>query len=437
MATTRRELSRKVNSTGKSEIILRLTVGRGIQPRIHTSLFIRPERFRNGTIVKPRTDRAEAADLQHIESELTAIEQFLLSIATSAPKEMMSRQFFCRQLEMRRHSRSHHDAAVEPFHTLFDSFLTRRNFSTWRVKRYHVLLRTLCRYQAYRTMRDGNTFDLNVTTFTADDITDFETFLRNEHEICRRFPQLYDNAEKRPLPRGNNTIVCTLNALRAFFNWCYSRQITDNRPFARYHGIKTEVYGTPYYITITERNIIAETNLSHDPRLAAQRDIFIFQCLVGCRISDLMRLKHTNIIAGAVEYIAGKTRQNHPDVIRVPLHPQAAAIIERYRVADATSLLPFISPQRYNNAIKRIFKLCGITRPVTVLNPVTGREEQRPINEIAASHLARRTFVGNLYKKVKDPSLVGKLSGHKDGSKAFARYRDIDEEMKRDLINLL
>ena len=44
---------------------------------------------------------------------------------------------------------------------------------------------------------------------------------------------------------------------------------------------------------------------------------------------------------------------------------------------------------------------------------------------------------GNLYKKVKDPNLVGSLSGHTEGSKAFARYRDIDEEMKTDLVKLL
>lgn len=46
-------------------------------------------------------------------------------------------------------------------------------------------------------------------------------------------------------------------------------------------------------------------------------------------------------------------------------------------------------------------------------------------------------FIGNLYKQVKDPNLVGSLSGHTEGSKAFARYRDIDEEMKTDLVKLL
>ena len=62
---------------------------------------------------------------------------------------------------------------------------------------------------------------------------------------------------------------------------------------------------------------------------------------------------------------------------------------------------------------------------------------KRPLNEVASSHLARRTFVGNLYKQVKDQSLVGAMSGHGEGSKAFARYRSIDDEMKAGVVGLL
>ena len=42
-----------------------------------------------------------------------------------------------------------------------------------------------------------------------------------------------------------------------------------------------------------------------------------------------------------------------------------------------------------------------------------------------------------LYKKVKDPNLVASLSGHTDGSRAFARYREIDNDMKRELVALI
>ncbi|MBB4037662.1 hypothetical protein GGR21_003583 [Dysgonomonas hofstadii] len=88
-------------------------------------------------------------------------------------------------------------------------------------------------------------------------------------------------------------------------------------------------------------------------------------------------------------------------------------------------------------AIKTIFLAARLKRLVTVINPQTREAEIKPLYSIASSHLARRTFVGNLYKQVKDPNLVGSLSGHKEGSKAFARYRDIDEDMKKDLVKLL
>ena len=100
-------------------------------------------------------------------------------------------------------------------------------------------------------------------------------------------------------------------------------------------------------------------------------------------------------------------------------------------------MLPCISDQNYNYAIKEVFTAAGLTRSVTILNPTTREEEKRPLNEIASSHLARRCFIGNLYKRVQDPNLIGKLSGHVEGSKAFARYRDIDEEMKRELVTYL
>ena len=58
-------------------------------------------------------------------------------------------------------------------------------------------------------------------------------------------------------------------------------------------------------------------------------------------------------------------------------------------------------------------------------------------NEIASSHMARRTFIGNIYKLAKDPNLVSALTCHTEGRRAFNRYRDIDIDMKRDLVKIL
>ena len=120
------------------------------------------------------------------------------------------------------------------------------------------------------------------------------------------------------------------------------------------------------------------------------------------------------------------------------MNERAKALIDKYKENDCKGkLFPFISAQKYNDDIKDILRLCGITRLVTILNSTTGKEEKKPINQVASSHMARRTFVGNLYKKVKDPNLVGSLSGHKEGSKAFARYREIDDDIKKELVYMI
>ena len=123
--------------------------------------------------------------------------------------------------------------------------------------------------------------------------------------------------------------------------------------------------------------------------------------------------------------------------VRVPLNSIAKEILERYKDLPFDELLPLISQQKYNVAIKKMFLAAGLIRPVVVYNPTTSEQEIRPLNEVASSNLARRCFVGHLYKQVKDPNLVGALSGHKEGSKSFARYRKIDEDTNRKTISLL
>jgi len=221
--------------------------------------------------------------------------------------------------------------------------------------------------------------------------------------------------------------------IRTFFYWCKDNKRTTNAPFDAFPLEEC----TPYYITIDERNKIYRTNLSRHPQLAIQRDIFVFQCLIDCRVGDLIKMTKNCIINGAIEYIPRKTKEGRPLTVRVPLNDTALEIVARYKRCEGDKLLPFISGQKYNLSIKRIFKAAGLKRLVTIINPTTREVEKKVLYEIASSHLARRTFVGNLYKQVKDPNLVGALSGHKEGSRAFARYREIDEEMKKELVNLL
>lgn len=324
-------------------------------------------------------------------------------------------------------------------HDAFEGFVDKHKVVKARKDGYRVLGRSLKRFELYKRLE--TTFDLSYDNLTVKVLREIEEFLRNEVANCQKYPEIYAMIpESRVIKqRGDNTIIRLLKMLRAFVNWAVREGEMSNDPFKNFK-IEEQTYGTPFYISIDERNKLYKTNLRRHPQLAVQRDIFVFQCLIGCRVGDLLKMKKSNVINKAIEYIPRKTKEGRPVTVRVPLNKIALEILDRYKDVDqkqGDKLLPFISEQKYNDSIKVMFRAAGLTRMVTVINPTTREEEKRPINEIASSHLARRCFVGNLYKQVKDPNLVGALSGHKDGSKAFARYREIDEDIKTELVKML
>lgn len=447
MATITRSLSSKVNANGEAEIMLRLSVSRELRLRLKSGIFVEATRFRDGKIIMPRADRKTLAKLQIINDNLVSLESRLISLCVSTPQKSLSKEFF-EDAILRHHHPELFEAALKKmsFFDVFNEFLDKHLDGAPLSGHYKVLARLLRRFELYRQKTTRTKFTLILNDFDSTEIERFKEFVINEPKIYDKYPSIYKTASdvvettrkpRRPEKRGENSVIGILKRLRAFFNWCVRRGYLDRTPFATFTGIGSEKYGTPYYITIEERDLIADFDLSDKPALEVQRDIFVFQCLIGCRVSDLLEMTSGSIINGAIEYIPNKTKNERPEVVRVPLNTRARQLVEKYSAKGAEKLFPFISAQKYNEAIKKIFTLCEITRMVTVRNPKTGEEEKRPINEIASSHMARRTFIGNLYKKVKDPSLVGALSGHKEGSKAFARYREIDEDMKKELVSLL
>ena len=230
-------------------------------------------------------------------------------------------------------------------------------------------------------------------------MSNFEDYLKNEYRLAELYPSLYEGVKKLS-PRGRNTIANMMTKLRVFYIWAVRMGETTTNPFANY-SIKEQIYGRPYFLTLEERDRVYNLPMPNNPFLAIQRDIFVFQCMIGCRVSDLYRLTRENINDGAIEYVPTKTKGDNQEYARVPLTKKAIEILEKYKEYGGRTLFPFISEQKYNDSIKKILRMAGIDRKVTVINPVTQKEEQKPIYEIASSHLARRTFIGNIYKKVR------------------------------------
>lgn len=430
MATLSASLSTRVDARGKSEILLRFVGGRDHIYRVHSRLFVSPSRWKDGAIIIPRLETDEQKELMKLKADLDGLVAFLLTEFHAADHNVVDRAWMQDAVD-----RYHHPDRLgrTDFFALLNEFYRSQDVGTIRLKHYDVTIRALKRYQVVSGKR------LAVETISKETLEGFHTFLADEHKIAAR--KEYRNLEiykgmAPPEERGKNSIIDYMKVLRTFCRWLERRNLLRSDPFKNY-VIGTAVYGTPFYITIEERDRLYRTNLSRHPSLAAQRDIFVFQCLVGCRVGDLIALKKKDIIDGVLTYIPRKTIDNRPRVIRVPLNDTALEIVARYAGFDGERLLPFISTQKYNDAIKRCFLAARITRQVAILDPLTRKEVKRPLNEVASSHLARRTFIGNLYKQVQDPDLISSMSGHAEGSRAFARYRDIDDDMKSGLVKKL
>lgn len=295
----------------------------------------------------------------------------------------------------------------------FDKYINEREstVSTWRIKQ----LRS-CKNHLFNYASEYN-YKLTYDNFTVTKLTEFEKYLKSDPEQ----------------PRSQNTISGILTRIKAFFNYSIKQGWTKRDPFKNYK-IEKEVYGDPIFLKKEELDILFNMEIKND-RLDRVRDIFCLQCSIGSRIGDFVRLKHDNIIDGTIQYVPSKTADDKATVCKIPLTQRALNIIKKYDIPGG-DLVPYISGQKYNDYLKELFRFCKLNRKVARLNPVTRQTEIVSLHEIASSHLARRTFVGILFKSTKN-EIIASMSGHVQGSKAFRRYYGITEDDREEAIKFL
>lgn len=234
-------------------------------------------------------------------------------------------------------------------------------------------------------------------------------------------------------PRSQNTITGILKRFKAFINYSVQQTWTQNNPFVNFKIVK-EVYGNPIYLTKEELDILFNKEIESE-RLSRVRDMFCLQCMIGTRIGDYVRLKHDNIIDGTIQYVPSKTAKETAEECIIPLTNRAWSIINKYNIPGG-DLVPYISGQKYNEYLKDLFAFCDLNRTVARLNPVTGKTEIVSLDKIASSHMARRTFIGILFKSTKN-EVISSMSGHVQGSRAFTRYYAITQKERVDAIKNL
>lgn len=335
------------------------------------------------------------------------------------------------------------------FYDLAEDYINKLDATVGFKKHLWGTVRAVARYEGFRKATENEKFSFDPETVTLDDIEGFLDYQRNEYALANEYPKIFkrlldeyplscENGRVRKIERrGNNILHSRMKRLKSMWHSFNNKGLVKNDPFKGFKNI-AEHYGNVTYITLDERDKIAETPMP-TKHLEIQRDIFVAQCRIGCRVSDLMRLTPEHIQDDIIIYVPKKTKDEGETVkmAYVPITSGLQKLIDKYKGIDKQGrLFPCISAQKYNDAIKQVFTIAGITRKVEVRDSITGENVMRSLNEIASSHMARRTFVANLYNKVADPTIIAQMSGHSEHSASFARYRKQENDLLRKVAEL-
>lgn len=482
---------------GKKQVLVRVVISRTNRICLKSGVYVHPSYFINGEIVTSRKGRKVEGGDENAVAAYQALSMFCQKITTvvnlaSSHFDTIEKSWLELVLELDRNKEvdlldptldfdrirkvllvkatpsvlaSNQPGALitkeavssQSIYEFFDIYCSSHRIAHSREVNYKTLKSILFRYEMYEQLvnqRKG--FRFIPANITAEDILSFREYMKSEKDILESVPSQLDEileSHNAAFPRqrtmskwyginnkSDNYVICMMKKLRGLQKWLRENlNVTDNNPFL---GISIGVeqrLSHPIYMSREERNRLACFDLSDNPRLAQQRDIFIFQCMTGCRYEDLKALIPDNVIGTVLEYMPIKTRRsNLPAQPRVPLTEDSLRTINRYAgVSKDNKLLPCSSITTYNSDLKMLFKMCGLNRMVFVLDAKNGREVQKPLYDVASSHLARRTFIGISYKMTKDPNIIATMSGHVEGSRAFDRYRDIDDEIRKEVIDLI
>lgn len=260
-------------------------------------------------------------------------------------------------------------------------------------------------------------------TFDSFDLDFYEEFL---NYLIYEIPHLRRKTVIKGLKL--NTVGKTIKHLKSFLKSRMKKKIISFIDLSDYKAPEEEVDAV--YLSWEEISLIYHLDLSQHQSLEKYRDLLVLGCLTGFRFSDYSDIKPDEVRGGMLYVTQTKTLST----VVVPLRKDAKAIlIDKYNMQ-----MPQLSNPNFNEYIKEVCKLAGITELVKITHKRgnTKTEEIRPKYAWITSHTCRRSFCTNEYLAETPCDLIMAISGHKT-EKAFRRYIKADKVQKAHMIKKL
>lgn len=279
--------------------------------------------------------------------------------------------------------------------------------------------------------------------FTTDMVLEFRQFLYDEYKYVPLYPHLYPRGSGHHWPKKrlrNTTVVHDLKLLQAFFAELENADEIRRSPFRKLSMEKRRIimhtmYDAPVFLRAEELKVIMATEVSAELQWA--KDLFVLNCAIGCRISDLLRLTMDKVAVSDegipyMHYIPSKTARLQTSNVEVltPLIEPALEIIRRTGL-HFMDYNHHYGKQRYNKTLRRLLRYCGITRQVCLFCQESGDNIYKPICEVATSKLARKTHI-DMLNKVQINYYAAGL--HRAGSDAVFRYTNLELKDRYELL---
>jgi integrase len=174
------------------------------------------------------------------------------------------------------------------------------------------------------------------------------------------------------------------------------------------------------------------------PALKPIKDIFVFGCTVGLRVSDIMKLGQQNVIIFNDEYYLNVKSKKTNTNTSIKLPPYAVEIILRHKNKQKT-LLPSMSTWYFNKRLKEMATYIDNEDPIikvrskkgiqTVVYKDLAKKKHYTLADHISSHTMRRTAITTLLSMGMPEHVVRKISGHAPNSKEFFKYVSLSQNL--------
>ncbi len=225
---------------------------------------------------------------------------------------------------------------------------------------------------------------------------------------------------------GANTLRRNMGMFKTFLYWSLDNGHTYKVDFQKFVMPK-EHPTDEIALSMDKVQNLFNYDLSNFPRLEKVRDLFVFGCSTGMRISNYSKVSKKDIIDGFIKVRDFKDKNK---ALEVPINDLSSYILKKYDYN-----LPKITTQKFNMYIKEVFEKMGLvelTKKTTKLgNEIL--ETMIPFNERISSHTARRSFITIMLNAKVPDKIIMSYTGHRD-FKVFMKYYKPNEDDKKEFM---